>query len=422
MVEQWVKEIKLLSHVALTEPQAAYSCFTSGYQHKFTYFIRTIQGIEEYLQPVEETIRHYLIPSITGGHICTDNERDLLSLPPRYGGLGLNIITQTAVFEHQNSKKMTQNLKKIILNERKDETDNVNVRNEIRKDRKKRNDNKLEKVRSEMNEKQKRMNTANQEAGSYNWLTALPLKEFGYDLNKEQFWDALRIRFNWVIPKLPSECACGSKFNVQHAISCKKGGFVTLRHNEVRDITTSLLNEVCKDVRKEPPLIQLTGETFEQRTANTSDEARLDVSALGFWTTGQRVFCDIRVFDHNAQRYGNTELKKCFSKNEEEKKKKYNARVLNVENGTFTPLVFSVNGGMGRECKKFYSRLTEMIAEKRNISNSIATTFIRTKISFSLLRSMLLCIRGSRSVKRINTELMDVDMELTNKMSIIQQM
>ena len=131
---------------------------------------------------------------------------------------------------------MTQNLKKIILNERKDETANENVRNEIRKDRKKRNDNKLEKVRSEMNEKQKRMNTANQEAGSYNWLTALPLKEFGYDLNKEQFWDALRIRFNWVIPKLPSECACGSKFNVQHAISCKKGGFVTLRHNEVRDI------------------------------------------------------------------------------------------------------------------------------------------------------------------------------------------
>ena len=95
---------------------------------------------------------------------------------------------------------------------------------------------------------------------------------------------------------------------------------------------------------------------------------------------------------------------------------------MNVENGTLTPLVFSVNGGMGRECKKFYSRLTEMIAEKRNISNSIATTFIRTKISFSLLRSMLLCIRGSRSVKRINTELVDVDMELTNKMSIIQQM
>ena len=60
----------------------------------------------------------------------------------------------------------------------------------------------------------------------------------------------------------------------------RKGGFVTLRHNEVRDITASLLNEVRKDIRKEPPLIQLTGETFEQRTANTSDEARLKTSVL----------------------------------------------------------------------------------------------------------------------------------------------
>ena len=83
---------------------------------------------------------------------------------------------------------------------------------------------------------------------------------------------------------------------------------------------------------------------------------------------------------------GNTELKKCFAKNEEEKKKQYNATVLNVENGTFTPLVFSANGGMGRECKRLYYRLIEMIVEKRNISNSIATTIIRTKISFSLLR------------------------------------
>ena len=71
---------------------------------------------------------------------------------------------------------------------------------------------------------------------------------------------------------------------------------------------------------------------------------------------------------------------KCFAKNEEEKKKNYNARVLNVENGTFTPLVFSVNGGMGRECKELYSRLTETIAEKGNTSNSTGTTFIGTKI------------------------------------------
>ena len=50
--------------------------------------------------------------------------------------------------------------------------------------------------------------------------------------------------------------------------------------------------------------------------------------------------------------------------NENEKKKAYNDRVMQVEHGSFTPLVTSAAGGMARECSKFYSRLSEMIAEK----------------------------------------------------------
>ena len=100
-------------------------------------------------------------------------------------------------------------------------------------------------------------------------LTTLPLAEFNYNLNKEQFWDALRLRYNWNIPRTPTECACGSKFTVQHALSCKKGGFITLRHNEVRDITA----EVCKDVRKEPLLTKLTGENIDEKTTKIGDEA-----------------------------------------------------------------------------------------------------------------------------------------------------
>ena len=84
------------------------------------------------------------------------------------------------------------------------------------------------------------------------WLTSLPIKELGYDLNKNQFWDAIKIRYTLTLPKLPSECSRGSKYTTQHALSCKKGGFVTLRHNEVGDITGKLLGscweEVCKDV------------------------------------------------------------------------------------------------------------------------------------------------------------------------------
>ena len=84
---------------------------------------------------------------------------------------------------------------------------------------------------------------------------------------------------------------------MSHALSCKTRGFVTLRHNEVRKITASLLNEVCNDVKIEPMLAELDREQIREVTGNRRREARLDVSAISFWVTGQRVFFDLRVFD-----------------------------------------------------------------------------------------------------------------------------
>lgn len=83
-------------------------------------------------------------------------------------------------------------------------------------------------------------------------LTTLPLKEWGYDLNKQQFWEALCVRN---LERLPTNCVCGEKSDVSHALSCKKGGLITLRHNELRDITANLLKEVCHDVRTKPTLV-----------------------------------------------------------------------------------------------------------------------------------------------------------------------
>lgn len=43
---------------------------------------------------------------------------------------------------------------------------------------------------------------------------------------------------------------------------CSTGGFLTIHHNEVRDLTAQLLTEVCPGVSVEPPLQPLSGETF----------------------------------------------------------------------------------------------------------------------------------------------------------------
>ena len=272
-------------------------------------YIRTIQEIEEHLQALEEVVHHRLIPAIIGGHIVNDNERDLIALPPRYGGLGIKIIKDVAKQEYENSKMMTLHLKNLILG-RSEENVIIKAKSEIKQKRNEIHKSTLEKIRSNMSDQEKRINEANQEIGSYNWLTSLPIKENNYNLNKDQFWDALRIRFNWNI--------LGYHQNVHME---KKGGFVSIRHNEVRDITTQLLKEVCSDVKKEPPLIGLTGELMSEQTAVLSKEAHLDISARGFWVPGQKVFCDIRVFGLNAQRYWNTDLKREMLQKKRRRKK-----------------------------------------------------------------------------------------------------
>ena len=224
IVKKWSEELTLLTRIAVTNPQAAYTCYISGYQHRFSYYLRTIPQLEEYLQPIENILRHQFIPAITGGKTINDNERNLLSLPPQMGGLGLKNICEIAPIEHENFKQFTVKLQNQILGiTEEEEGKSIST---IKNEKNQRNKEKLEQVRTSLNEDQKRKNDSNCLAGSSNWLTNLPIKELGYDLNKEQFQDALRIRYNWVLPRLPTECACGNSFDVSHALSCNKGGYL----------------------------------------------------------------------------------------------------------------------------------------------------------------------------------------------------
>ena len=85
-----------------------------------------------------------------------------------------------------------------------------------------------------------------------------------------------------------------------------------------------------------------------------------------------------------------------FEKHEEEKKRTYNRRILEVEKATFTPLVFSTSGGMGKEAEKFHKRLATLISEKRDTPYSDCMAYLRKKLSFCLLRTTLAALRGYR--------------------------
>ena len=118
------------------------------------------------------------------------------------------------------------------------------------------------------------------------------------------------------------------------------------------------------------------------------------------WERGQHAFSDLRVFEPNACRYRNKSLQQCHVINEQKKKQAYNERILQVDHRTFTLLGFSINDNMGRECQEFYSRLVQLISEKRDLPQWISSNWIRTKVCFGLLKSSLLCLRALRTVYR----------------------
>ena len=64
--------------------------------------------------------------------------------------------------------------------------------------------------------------------------------------------------------------------------------------------------------------------------------------------------------------------------------------------GAFSPLVFSMGGGAGRETETVIKSLAHHISEKHGELKSVVMSTIRTKISFELVRSALVCLRGSR--------------------------
>ena len=251
------------------------------------------------------------------------------------------------------------------------------------------------------------------EKGASSWLFALPIREHGFDLHKGAFRDAICIRYGWRPSQLPCLCVCGYSFSIDHALSCKFGGYPIKRHNEQINLTASLLNEVSSNVRIELPLQQLTGEQFRCRSANTEDGARLDVAADGFWgTAGQRAFFNVCVFNPLAPSQQNVPLSTLYHRHEQDKKREYDERVREVEFGCFSPLIFLTAGGLGPISIVVYKRIATLTAEKLGKPYSTVMNFIRCKLSFSLLRSTISCLRGTRS------KLFDYHTSLTNNIDL----
>ena len=126
---------------------------------------------------------------------------------------------------------------------------------------------------------------------------------------------------------------------------------------------------VCYDVAIKPTLQPLPGEELN-RGANTAQDARLDVHCRGFWEKQRAAFFDVRICHPIADWYKELSPKQIYKLHEDEKKQKYASRIIEVENGTFTPLVFTTTG---IDCEQSLSFPSVFLAFIRNLHNINST-------------------------------------------------
>ena len=419
MVEEWVKDVTELANIAVTEPHVAYYGYVTGLSKRWLYLLRTTSGISRLLTPLEDAIYNELLPCIVGRPI-SPIERSIFSLPTRMGGMGIANPVETSEFEYRASVTVTEQLKNIIINQLSnfDEFNHADVKStkaRVSSARKEHHEEKLHQILANpsTSEGMKRALELSSEKGSSIWLSTNPSKDHGFYFNKVEFRDALCLRYDWQVKGMATACACGKPNDINHSLSCKKGGYVIMRHNALRDAEASLLKEVCKDVKTEPELIPVEGEELHGSTTS-QDRARLDISARGVYGQLERVFFDVRVTHPNTQTNCGKSLRQIYKEQEREKKARYNERIIEVEKATFVPLVFTTSGGMAPECQKLNKRLAELIAMRRNESYADVMTYIRKKLRFSLLKATLIALRGYRGSPNAqnNTALSEVAFNL----------
>ena len=139
----------------------------------------------------------------------------------RYGGLGIRNPVLTADCEYQSSVEVTAELTNLIRRQETDlrllDADTVKERKkQLSADKETALKNEKQAISAALDAKQRKMFECAGEKGASSWLSALPLRKYGYVLNKQEMRDAIRLRYGWHIPETPAFCGCGKRKSFDH--------------------------------------------------------------------------------------------------------------------------------------------------------------------------------------------------------------
>ncbi len=211
----------------------------------------------------------------------------------------------------------------------------------------------------------------------------IPDRLNGNSLLAEEFRDNLWLRYNLLLLDTTQLCnGCGAPMTVEHALSCKVGGLVHIRHDDVANEWRHLCGCALSLGRvKHKP--QIYSSVSHQQRLDASSNApsgeednptasmdqtpptgkRGDACAHGFWQCGRSAIFDVRTMDTQSLSYQNKDYQKILKQQEKEKKNQYLRPCLEMWKD-FTPLVYSVDGIAWREATNAEKCLAYHLLEK----------------------------------------------------------
>ena len=426
-IAQWVKSVEKLATVAKRQPQAAYAGFTKSLQSQWLYSLRVLHNVGPAFQPIEEAIKRTFIPALLGmdNGLSGHNERTLTALPVKNAGLGIPNPVQSAMEQIDSSRAITAELTDSLKsNSALDVQDYLHQGRETRRLRRVMrtgaNKGLMNELLSHVDGAAKRRLVRSSETGL--WLTTTPNRMNGTLLSADEFRDSLRIRFGMDPLHLQSQCdGCNQRFSVEHAMNCKKGGLITIRHDDIKDEWHQLCAQaLTPSAVSDEPLIY-SGRAVLQEVQNNATataptprpdstaelvppEHRGDVAAHGFWQRGTTAVFDVRITDTEAPSYRRMDPAKVLARHEKEKKDKYLDACL-ARRRQFTPLVFSVDGLRGKETNAAIKRVSALLAKKWNRQYSDVCGYTRSRLSIALVRATSMCLRSARDHSSISRSL-----------------
>ena len=219
-VSSWLIQLQNLNKIAESNPQVAYAAYINGFQHKFTYFMKTIPNISTHLQPIEDFLADTFLPTLFRTTI-TKRDQDLCSLLTRLGGLGISVLPEIVEDHYKNCKQITAPLVTIIIsqlakpNELPDEDEVREIKREIASNRQEQLREKQSAIDDQLDPDTLRAVTMARKKHTSPWLQVLPIKEQGFCLNKGKFRDALLLRYNKTINDPSAHVARSSLLTMQ---------------------------------------------------------------------------------------------------------------------------------------------------------------------------------------------------------------